>query len=595
MKKVLMTIMLVVILIPLFVNAESCDPSSITIGSIELTNKHGNAEELNQASIDGKKVNLDLKLFDVGDYVEYELKVKNTSDEDFYFDENSLNFNADYVTYEFVDSNVVEAGKENTIKLKVEYSNEVPKSKLENGVYNNVDKMTLQLSNDDAISVPNTLKNLNIKNIIIIALLVSTIVVGIILIALNPKKRIKYMILVLGTISILPIVVNGLCKCEIEVESNITIDKASQISENIYWALSDKNSENHYETLTISNQEIDGEEKGSFSGETIFESPDQVPWLSAYYENNKSSYVNKVIIEGLVVPKSTAYWFYYTGYNASSFTADLTNLYTSKATSMAYMFCWSGYNATTWTLGDISDWDTANVTNMYFMFANAGYNATTFELDLSEWNTSKVTDMNGMFTYAGYSATTWKLGDLTDWKTSQVTDMYYMFFGSGYNAAIWDIGNLSEWNTGNVTNMAGMFANAGYNATTFELDLSSWNTSSVTTMNGMFSSTGHEATTWDVGNLSEWNTSKVTDMYFMFTSAGIKATAFELDLSNWDTSNVTNMTSMFEYSGYSATTWSVTIPKTNSNGIDNTTIKMYGKTESVYGEPLSGKSFILSS
>ena len=72
------------------------------------------------------------------------------------------------------------------------------------------------------------------------------------------------------------------------------------------------------------------------------------------------------------------------------------------------MFSSAGYNAPSFTL-NLSSWDTSNVTNMSYMFQNAGYNASSFTLNLSSWNTSSVTNMNNMFSSSGNSATTWSV------------------------------------------------------------------------------------------------------------------------------------------------------------------------------------------
>ena len=339
------------------------------------------------------------------------------------------------------------------------------------------------------------------------------------------------------------------------------------------------------------------------------------------------------------------------GRNATTFNLDLSSWDTSKVTNMRIMFYMAGENTTTWNIGDLSSWNISSVTNMSSMFSSAGTNATIFSLDLSSWDTSKVTSMSHMFNSTGYNTTTFNL-DLSSWNTSNVTDMSYMFESAGYNATTfnliglekWDTSNvrymsymfsgvgykattfnlvgLEKWDTSNVTNMSYMFSGTGYNTTTFNLDLSSWNTSNVTDMSYMFSSVGYKATTWSIGDLSSWNTSKVTNMKRMFSSAGTNATIFSLDLSSWNTSKVTSMEAMFTSAGYDATTfsldlsswntskvtnmramfmnmgqgattWTVKIPST-TGGLTNTTSKWYGSSESVYVEPLSGKSFTLS-
>ena len=388
------------------------------------------------------------------------------------------------------------------------------------------------------------------------------------------------------------------------------------VSKNLYYAITGE--ANNY-TLTISDSDITS---GAVAGGPVnvngYNASYNVPWYSSY-----STQIKSVVVNGTVAPTSTAYWF--NGLeNCDSW--NLAGLKTDNVTNMSYMFSSAGYNATTFTL-DLSSWNTEKVTNMHGMFAYAGYNATTWSVgDLSNWNTANVTNMSSMFEYAGYNATTWSIGDLSAWNTANVTNMSSMFYCAGYVATTWSVGDLSNWNTANVTNMSSMFAGAGRNATTFVLNLSSWNTASVTDMSYMFQQAGYSATTWSVGDLSSWNTAKVTNMEGMFQYAGYSATAFALDFSSWNTANVTNMSSMFSYAGrntntftidlsswntssvtnmssmfggagYSATSWSVTIPRTNgasSNPISNTTTNLYGQTTSVTVTPLSGKSFTLA-
>ena len=83
-------IILFVLLMPFIVRAEVCSSSYITVDSIKLENVNGSAEELNDASVSGKQINLDLQLYDPGDFLEYSFIVKNGSDSDIYLDEESF-------------------------------------------------------------------------------------------------------------------------------------------------------------------------------------------------------------------------------------------------------------------------------------------------------------------------------------------------------------------------------------------------------------------------------------------------------------------------------------------------------------------------
>ena len=94
------------------------------------------------------------------------------------------------------------------------------------------------------------------------------------------------------------------------------------------------------------------------------------------------------------------------------------------------MFYYAGYNATTFTL-DLSSWNNSSVTNMSSMFSFAGYSATTFTLDLSSWNTASVTDMGGMFLGAGYRATSWSVTiPKTNKGSTPITNTTTRFYGN---------------------------------------------------------------------------------------------------------------------------------------------------------------------
>ena len=130
--KIFLTILLCILLLPCIVNAEVCNQNSIKLKSIKAKEKSEYTEELTEATIDNNKINLDLKMYDVGDYIEYTLKVKNESDENFYFDENSLNIKSNYFDYSLSykdNSNKIEPNTEKTIYLKVQYKKEVEKER----------------------------------------------------------------------------------------------------------------------------------------------------------------------------------------------------------------------------------------------------------------------------------------------------------------------------------------------------------------------------------------------------------------------------------------------------------------------------------
>ena len=229
MKKFILPILLFLLFIPIFVNAETCDTDKITISSITMESKSDNVEELEEATANGQNIKLNLSMSEVGDNATYKVVIKNDSDEDYELDKTSLSSNSDYINYTFEsedNSNVVKAGEVKSVFLKVNYVNEVPDEVIESGKYNDIQSMTLSLSNGNTINVSDQLKNPNTRvqsYVLISFIILSTSIVVYVL--LKKKKYAKYMVLIISTAIIIPIGVYALCKCEIKVESKVEIKK----------------------------------------------------------------------------------------------------------------------------------------------------------------------------------------------------------------------------------------------------------------------------------------------------------------------------------------------------------------------------------
>ena len=229
MKKLILPIILFVMFIPFYVNAETCDTDKISISSITVEEKSDNVTEINEASASGKNINLNLSMSEVEDNINYKIVVKNDSNEDYELDKNSFNISSDYIDYTIEsedNSNIVKANSSKTVYLKVEYKNEVPDEAFESGTYNDNKTMTVNLSTGDTISVPDTLKNPNtgVQSYIIILTLILIISITACVI-LRKKKYAKFMILIVGTAIIIPVSVYALCKCEIKIDSKVEIKK----------------------------------------------------------------------------------------------------------------------------------------------------------------------------------------------------------------------------------------------------------------------------------------------------------------------------------------------------------------------------------
>ena len=217
MKKILLSFILILLFIPVLVNAETCDNDKVYIDSISI-DKNNNVAELQETTANGKNINLTLNMSNVGDNIRYKIVIKNDSNEDYLLDKNSINISSKYIDYtiESDNSNVVKAKSSKTIYLRVNYSHQVPKSAYEGGLFTDEINMKVNLSSNN-LSNPNT----GIKYILFISL-VALLMIGIIIIY-RKKKISKLMILIIGLSMFIPISVYALCRCDINITSNVYI------------------------------------------------------------------------------------------------------------------------------------------------------------------------------------------------------------------------------------------------------------------------------------------------------------------------------------------------------------------------------------
>lgn len=270
--------MLFLLIMPIVVFAEECSPDGISLKSVELSEKSGNAEEVNSASIDAGKINLNLKLSEVGDYVQYKIVVKNTTNIDYELSPSNLGGDSEYVKYEFVDvdgSNVLKAGESRTIQLRVSYNKEVPDSVLESGKYSDSKELVLSMTGEGKTKNPITGYSSII--VVLIVLLISSIMS---IIALKNVKLNKS--IMLFTLAILiPISVSALCKYDIKVSSNVEIEKKD------------------YYVYTFN----DGDNPCQI-GQAI---PDNVRAFSSSQEINRSVFLRHKIVNGIIVESSVGF------------------------------------------------------------------------------------------------------------------------------------------------------------------------------------------------------------------------------------------------------------------------------------------------
>ena len=161
----------------------------------------------------------------VGDYITYNVKVKNDSKNDFLLDKNSININADYLDYSLLtEDKIIKSGEEKTVQLKIIYKTEVDDSKFVNGKYIENKNMVLSLGNGNKKEVTNPVTN---NNWLIIALGI-ILVIQVLLYVIHEKNlsKMNLLLLIFGLL-IIPSGVYAICNCEITVDSKVEIDKVS--------------------------------------------------------------------------------------------------------------------------------------------------------------------------------------------------------------------------------------------------------------------------------------------------------------------------------------------------------------------------------
>lgn len=194
----------------------------------------------------------------------------------------------------------------------------------------------------------------------------------------------------------------------------------------------------------------------------------------SYPWNANITQITKVIIEDVIRPKETTYWFH--GATNLTEVVNGSNLDTSSTVSMFRMFSYCS-NLTTI---DVSKWDTSKVKSIDYMFA---VNRSLTALDVSNWNLSSLTSM--AHTFEEVAKVT--ILDVSKWNVSNVTNMDTTFCGMDNLQTL----NVTNWDVSNVVTMRFMFY-CDYKLNS--LDFSKWNTGKVQDFENMLAYTASSAT-----------------------------------------------------------------------------------------------------
>ena len=237
----------ILLFIPFIVLAEECDISKITITSIEQNSIKGSTEVISEPTIKNRNINLDLKMYDVGDSITYDLVIKNYSEEDYMIDEDTFKTDSDYIEYTLEtkdNTNVVKANSTKDVTLTVIYKNEVEETELTDNKFNATNSLKLSLNTNekekelDIITTDNINKLEDVKNpltsnhnIILVIPIILITIAFIVFLIIRKSRYTKYILLILGMI-LVP-TVYAICKTEIEVDSKIEIDNNEKLIERL--------------------------------------------------------------------------------------------------------------------------------------------------------------------------------------------------------------------------------------------------------------------------------------------------------------------------------------------------------------------------
>ena len=538
MKRLLKLFLLIILLFPTIVlGKDTCNPNDIVIKNISISDTTGFAEENTPSNIDNNKIITDLKMYNVGDSIEYNIQVENTSDEDYYFNDKSIKMDTEYLEYSLINGEeVIPPKTTKTVQLKVTYKNQIPDSS-----YEDTNKIEINIS-DKPIENPKTIAQKAIIMVVILLLVLS--------LSYTYRDKIlpnKMLLLILG-ITIIPISVYATCNVKLEIDSKVVITNkeatflpGEQVNIKMKQLAGDSSAVSSTPDTTITAikySEVEPTTSNKEEKNIVSTQESEYP-IYMWFDNGTIYWWSEDIHPNM---NENASNMFNALYNLSDISG-LTGMDLSNTTNMEAMF---RDNPNLSDIGSLAKWDISKVENMGSLFRInssillAGYQSVLEDLyPLKDWNTSSLTKMNSLF----YNCTNIKsLNGLENWNTSRVEDMSFMFSAHyKYPLLLESIEPIKYWDTSNVTTMQAMFQN---NLSLTSIDVSNWDVSNVTDMSVMFGATASNkiSSLREIKGLDKWDTSNVTNMQSMFTH---QVNLRELDLSSWDTSKVTNMKWMF--------------------------------------------------
>jgi len=414
MKKILPVVLFLLLFPSMVLAQDTCNNDDIKIEEIKVEEKEGYTEELTPVNIDNNKINLNIEMYNVGESITYKIKVKNNSNNDYYFTKDSFNLNTDYLEYSLLNnSEVIKSNEEKSIQLKIMYKEKIPEDEF---TENNMMSITLS---DTPLSNPSTKRSL-----ILIFLVIS---ITLVVIFLNKNKKLNKVLIGILICSI-PLSIKALCTINLEINANITINEKEAIF------LPGKE-------VNVKMKELAGHDTSTSSQPYYFQDENITAIKYSNTEPVDSEKQEKNIVSTPDSPYPIYMWY------EEGVIYWWSEAHRPKLNEDAsYMFCYMK------VLTDISSFyffNTSNTTKMIAMFMRTGI----IEIEsLKNWDVSNVETLASMF-YDAKSLVS--IEALEKWNTSNVKTLYQVF----YNAGVSKLHGLENWDVSLVNNFNSTFKN----------------------------------------------------------------------------------------------------------------------------------------
>ena len=220
-KEILYSLLFVVLIVffsPFIVKAEECSLDNISIEKIDILNKSENAIQKVEPIIDGNKLLFDIKLDEVGSFVEYKMIIKNDSESDFRLDTNYTNEYFNYIIRTEDQSYVIKKNESKEVFFNISYENKIPEELLTDGnIYNSNVHLVMTKSNDIIINPATG----NFKTIILLLFII------VLLFLFRKFYKRSFFLLFFLFLAFTSISVYAMCSFSIDVESKIEISPSS--------------------------------------------------------------------------------------------------------------------------------------------------------------------------------------------------------------------------------------------------------------------------------------------------------------------------------------------------------------------------------